>query len=314
MITMRWILLFCIGYGLGFTAWAEPWPTNNAAVFTLENDVGLSGSDRYYTNGLHYKETLKAKNSKQGGALRWKGSLFGHEVHTPADFNFETPSNGEGERPYAGLLYFGTFSKTKKKDKGVETQHIFGVIGPAAGAANIQRSWHQLLRAHQSVGPRDPAGWEHQLRDEPFYQYVRRFTEFDSANFHAGHQYQIGNYKIDGSVFVDYTLRCEILFFNVNASATVVAYNGILQGGLLQRASGSADPNGLDAEKLMTAVVQRQYGFGFSGRRYKVSLLSNYRSAEVRNQAFADKLEKEVLADSVYGVHNYWSLNMGYEF
>lgn len=139
--------------------------------FSVENDT-LSGTDRYYTNGLQL--TWRSPSADlpaplawidrqldflQGpGSLRW-GLALGHSIYTPQDTEARNPD--PTDRPYAGLLY-GAVSLSRVTATSFSVLELqLGLVGPSAGGKFVQNGFHSV------IGEPPARGWAYQLRDEP---------------------------------------------------------------------------------------------------------------------------------------------------
>ena len=161
----------------------------------VENDMFTSGNDRHFTHGL------KAGWVSERCQLGWVGPLarllgltaldergcggarvglgVGQAIYTPVNLNWSEPD--PRDRPYAGWLYLaGSLYAETHRDEGalrdralVRFELSLGVVGPASGASEMQRAWHQL------VGAPRPRGWRNQLQNEAAvmftWEYLRRF-------------------------------------------------------------------------------------------------------------------------------------------
>jgi hypothetical protein len=179
-----------------------------------ENDLLGNGEDRHYTHGFTLGYVSEAG---QFGWVRELAGLIGcereraraglflaQEMFTPGNVRWSEP--GPFDRPYAGWLY-GTgalYAETTRddpdsppgevRDRALSSFELsLGVVGPASGAAPLQRAVHDLIKAPH------PNGWHDQLHDEPgalfHYTYQRRlgfragYLEVDvtpSAGFSLG--------------------------------------------------------------------------------------------------------------------------------
>jgi hypothetical protein len=147
-----------------------PDPAGSYAI-VIENDI-LSGSDRYYTNGLmlawrsrtydppNWLAELAARSAALrpvGGVSRW-GLSIGQKMYTPEDTEARNPD--PRDRPYAGWLYGAVTvaSYTETQLGSVELQ--IGVIGPSSLAEYTQSNWHDIINVPRAQG------WDYQLKDE----------------------------------------------------------------------------------------------------------------------------------------------------
>jgi len=174
----------------------------------IEND-SWRRSDRHYTNGLklgvgvddrHVPKEVRNVYRGLFDLLPWKrsdeqyyGLFLGQTMYTPSNISIATPQTFD--RPWAGWLYLGLVGQRVHKGSGslkdpdlLDTLEVdAGVVGPAAGAGEIQAWWHRQVNAPH------PEGWANQLSNEPAfmagYLHKRRYgTGNDGWDFipHAG--------------------------------------------------------------------------------------------------------------------------------
>jgi|GEM_PF-5558127 len=177
-----------------------------------ENDFfGLGNrSDDNYTQGLRVHAWYRPSNFSPGArelihkASKWNPFFGGHDgrlterstnwlsmygwtigqsFYTPQDLTLDPPESTD--RPYAGWLQSsveGLWLEPVKDDVSQEfaqtgdKQEIaritFGLVGPAAGAEQVQSEWHRL------INDTHPEGWSHQLGAEPtiMYSWAKKHT------------------------------------------------------------------------------------------------------------------------------------------
>lgn len=139
--------------------------------------------DHAYTGGINALVALEAPFlDRLGRALFWNLEQASYAAGLGGKFRMFTPDNvtlvaepGPDERPYAGWLT--TSFALQQRNARVE-DHLgieFGVVGPASGAAELQRAIHPAL------------GWHTQLRNEPTLNVrVRRAWRFQTAGARKG--------------------------------------------------------------------------------------------------------------------------------
>lgn len=158
--------------------------------FQLENDsisnrVGLGESDRWYTNGAKFTETLDIRDApsvllcipkplaawaREHYANLQFGFSFGQLMFTPQVITDPAPQ--PNDRYWSGFLYFGQIIQGHPKgpdgkalDRVIDSFEInYGVVGPASLAQQTQKFIHSL------EGAPKPAGWSNQLRNEAAVQ------------------------------------------------------------------------------------------------------------------------------------------------
>lgn len=162
------------------TADAEAIPVERArraGVFTIyfENDY-FTGTDKDYTNGA--KLSWLSADLSDWGQSGWRkgfldvlpfvnrpdtqknfGFSVGQQIYNPKDQNADPPD--PTDRPYAGWSYveLSFVSKTETRADIISVQA--GIVGPSSGAEKAQTEVHELIEDDV------PAGWDHQLEDEP---------------------------------------------------------------------------------------------------------------------------------------------------
>jgi lipid A 3-O-deacylase len=173
-----------------------------------ENDLFTRfASDEYFTNGLRVGYAWSPGCERQwvrnpaewleGTALGRKLALgdpakftrsstfaIGQSIYTPSDIEMATYL--PDDHPYGGWLYgllrydyttaphdeTGASAWFSQVQKSFELQA--GVVGPAAGGAEVQK-W-----VHEVMDDKDPKGWDYQLKNEPgliaMFQWQKRYA------------------------------------------------------------------------------------------------------------------------------------------
>ena len=166
----------------GWLAATPVWAATDGWSFTVraENDMPIN-SDRYYTNGVSFSfarctedrdalwpHVLRLPGLDRPGLLA-NGFDLGQVMVTPADVLRAAPD--PGDRPYAGLLFFGASWQRLAGDHYAALKLITGVVGPPSLAEQTQKT------VHRTLGVGLPRGWDHQLRTEPILNavYERRW-------------------------------------------------------------------------------------------------------------------------------------------
>jgi len=146
--------------------------------FQWENDgdVFSVGTDKYYTNGVHYSwlrhpdyngvwidrlEDWWCRRFCKRDPITTFAVTLGQDLYTPEDI--ESPEPVPGDRPYAALLY-GNFHLAVMNERRDVMQHfelLVGFIGPAASGQFVQRWGHEFFNSALA------RGWDHQLAFEP---------------------------------------------------------------------------------------------------------------------------------------------------
>jgi hypothetical protein len=167
------------------SGWAGPNPTHAAeqpAVVSTEsqpwsvslrweNDT-FGGTDHFYTDGasialVHTGSSgldAVADRLPWGQGRRTVGYDFGQIMTTPSDTTRAVPD--PTDRPYAGILYFGVSLHVDRDNSYHGLRFITGVVGPWSQAERTQK------QVHRTVGVPLPQGWDHQLHNEPIFNFV----------------------------------------------------------------------------------------------------------------------------------------------
>ncbi|MEN8171039.1 MAG: lipid A deacylase LpxR family protein [Pseudomonadota bacterium] len=166
---------------LSSVAHAETETSGSFISLQMENDFFADSGDRYYTHGtqlsLLNKEAPPAFLAKvadwtpfyqQGNSLNLVQYTLGQKIFTPN--NTEATTVVDGDRPYAGYLYFSATVLSQigsslifdhsHIDYGNMFEVTLGVVGPSAMSEETQTGFHDL------VGIDSPSGWDNQLEDE----------------------------------------------------------------------------------------------------------------------------------------------------
>lgn len=149
-------------------------PADPDAIVTLQDEnasiTSSKLSDRYYVNGLRLGYTsptgalpdwVEQAGRELWGDGRQRISIdIEQSIFTPANTLAKPPP--PTDRPYAGVLT-STFSLIQDTDywRSIIGFQV-GLVGPGAGAEEIQNGWHDL------IGQRHTLGWNYyQIHNEP---------------------------------------------------------------------------------------------------------------------------------------------------
>jgi hypothetical protein len=153
-------------------ALADPAPADTASIVTLQDEnssiSSSSLSDRYYVNGLRagyvsptddLPNFIAGLGNALGARQRFEFDLE-QSIFTPANTQAKPPPSID--RPYAGLLT-GTLSLIEDTDSTRTVFGLqFGVVGPGAGAEELQNAFHDV------IGQGHTNGWNYyQIHNEP---------------------------------------------------------------------------------------------------------------------------------------------------
>ena len=260
-----------------------------------ENDF-FSATDKYYTQGIHLelvapwiqnfpfsKMLLHPKYSY----IRY-GLGLEHDGYTPSSIN--APQILYGDRPFAACLFLKTFLIATDPDRNqrFSTTLSTGVIGQAAGGAEMQTAIHRWL---SNITPR---GWPHQIHNDAILNYQ---VNYEKQILTLGHSISIDADAMAraGTLNDKVNIGTTILFgyfdspfsaataavnnFRIyayeHAEVNAVAYDATLEGGLFNRTS----PYTINPSDITTFVFQNRFGFVVVYRRiyleYFQTLLSN---------------------------------------
>jgi hypothetical protein len=152
---------------------AEPADADSDGILTLqfEND-SFGNSDGHFTHGMR-AAWLSGDNEvpdwahaaasyiplfAEGASTRIDYSLT-QSIFTPE--NISTPEVIPDDRPYAGWLSLGIGLVSVSDTRLDNLQLDVGIVGPHSFAEEVQTRWHRAFDFPH------PAGWSHQLKDEP---------------------------------------------------------------------------------------------------------------------------------------------------
>ncbi len=275
----------------GSVADEPPWWMCRSVTLQVENDffVQAKNTDRHYTNGMRLSCLTRPLNlpgtaaSRRGfdlllpelgktkipngstgnGADQFptearSGIAIGHSMFTPDRTEVSTLETRD--RPYAGWLYLALadhqiwsrkidgFTLPVRQDT---LQLELGVVGPAAGGAEVQNTYHDLINVDISHG------WSHQLRNEPGVNLV----------FERKARWMFDETSVDGSWGVDAIPQIGLSLGNVS---TYLGIGGLLRfGNALHKDFGPPRirPSLAGSERLATDAPGWIYGFvGFEAR------------------------------------------------
>ena len=178
---IRYAIIFVILFCPSPQALAESTDDALYKMFTLyfENDT-FFGTDYHYTNGIklvwtsgdldnYGKESTLASFARSLGLLlpvikdtdlgHYFSLAVGQNMYTPEDT--KNPDLIKNDRPYAGLTYFEMGLNGQDRRKVSSWEIVLGMVGPHSYASDTQKA------VHEWNGWEAPAGWKHQIKDEP---------------------------------------------------------------------------------------------------------------------------------------------------
>lgn len=284
-----------VGY---FQTWFSTWNMNTGSylTFSFENDF-LNYSDRYYTNGLRldyagphlsHFPLHRILFPYRGQGMNYYGITLVQHMFTP--FTTKTGGVHEGDRPYAGYLYFGFYkiSHDAKREIRITSEIELGMIGPSSLGEQVQKAFHAITPENS-----EPLGWENQVKDGFVFNYSLLFSKmlyrgrYHEFNFQAGgkvgtlhdqlstgFQFRIGHLPsflshellsrplpADKGIFknLDYHLHLQV-------EGRLIGYDATLQG----RMFANSDPYTLPAGDIQRGVMASNVGFQVSYGRFSL--------------------------------------------
>jgi hypothetical protein len=185
-----------MGAGATSRAWACAWITGAASGATahdqsltlvFDNDI-FAGTDQLYTNGVqldyhggyldHFADgpvpravgdvVESIPSLGRAGDERFIAYSAAHLIFTPEDTH--SPDPPSDDLPYSGFLLLTATFMAQDPDRLDAAGLTIGIVGQHSYAAQTQAS------VHHAVDNNVPAGWSHQLHDEPIVNlgYERR--------------------------------------------------------------------------------------------------------------------------------------------
>ena len=248
-----------------------------------ENDF-FSATDKYYTQGIHLEVVSpgirrflfsKLRLHPKNYNLRY-GLGVEHAGYTNSNIN--TPFITYGDRPFAACLFLKTFAIATNADKKkrISTTLSTGVIGPAAGGAEMQTYIHKEL--HNIT----PHGWPNQIHNDAILNYqvnyekqilsygrylsldadgmARAGTLSDKAS--AGFTIQFGYFDSPYATDRASTSRFRMYAYD-RPQVNIVGYDATLQGGVFNKTS----PYTIPTADIDSVVLENRFGFVVAVKR-----------------------------------------------
>ena len=242
-----------------------------------ENDF-FSATDEYYTQGIHLEVVGPGMKCNPLARLlihpHYSHTRYGvgleHNGYTPSDIGHNEILSGD--RPFAGALMLKSFliaADTVHKQRFSATL-CTGLIGPLAGAGQMQRSIHKWLNNIT------PHGWDNQVQNDII------------LNYEINYEKQLIAYRNALLIDADATARAGTLSDKASIGTTLmfghfnnpysnegikaghfmiyayehpefdaVAYDATLQGGLFNKDS----PYTIAASDMNRVVFRNRFGF-----------------------------------------------------
>lgn len=306
---------FCLLFRIAGTA-----QKNNELQFMKlsEDDDFLNfrgeGTDRAYTSGLKFEMYYsKKKTPRFPSNLLMKvpgndaDNLYGigisQNIYTPNEIDRTTIQYGE--RPYCGITYatHTLVSTSMEKKQKLTTGLSLGIIGKYSFAGDAQSIFHGLINYQK------PLGWDNQIKTDVIINYGILYEHllFNPTpnlevignlaanagtlvnNIGLGVQFRAGIFngyfsKYERPVYNPKKAGNEnrkafqfYLFMKLNGTA--VMDDATLQGGFFSHRSS---PYVISKDSISRFVMQYEYGFMLSHKRFGFSFSEKLRTAEFK--------------------------------
>ncbi len=261
-----------------------------------ENDF-FSATDQYYTQGIHMEVVSPALRKNPLTKLllhpHYDYIRYGlgaeHDGYTPTSIGSDQILFGD--RPFAGCLYLKSFviAIDPKKKQRFSAALSTGVIGPGAGAMEMQRDIHKWLN---NVTPH---GWEYQvhndviLNEELDYEkqllsYGKYFLLDAEGMARVGtlsDKAGIGTTLMFGYFYSPYESQPEAknhfrIYAYEHPEFALIGYDATLQGGMFNRTS----PYTIPSSDISRVVFQNRFGFVVIYQRFHLEYFQSVKSNE----------------------------------
>jgi len=276
--------------------------TRTLLKITFENDlITYANTDRYFTNGITF--SLQApwlEHSpfrklmipyRKPAFVTYNLSMF-QDMYTPTDTRVEPKLHND--RPYASYLYFG-FRKTNAdplRKLKISSRFDLGYIGPYSPGSYLQTIVHKTFPTNDV-----PQGWETQINTDLILNYNFRIQKglVNTNNFSllvnldlkagtlynnagAGFELQAGKSEpIFGLALNEHWPKTEYYFF-AKTNASFVAYNALLQGGMIDHNNVFT----LQGNEIQRLVGSAEAGFHVRYKGAGIELAQHYLSPEYK--------------------------------
>ena len=275
---------------------------NSDAYFRLnyENDF-FSATDEYYTQGINI-ETVGSfwkKNPVNYILIKPKydyiryGLGFQHNGYTPSDIGHNEILYGD--RPFAGTMMLQSFviATNPEKHRRFTSSLSTGVIGPLAGAGQMQRSIHKWLNNIT------PHGWDNQIQNDIILNYqvnyeqqllaykksfllsgdgfARVGTLSDKAGIGLTLMFGYFDSPYDRNQTKNKNFR---IYAYEHPGFNIVGYDGTLQGGFFDKDS----PYTISSRDINRLVFQNRFGFVVQYQGFTLEYFQSVSSREFETQ------------------------------
>jgi hypothetical protein len=322
------IIIFC-GSLISVTAFAQAidngasyrmQPAKRSIRFQYDNDY-FSESDEYYTQGMNLewispglkKNPLARLLIMPEGNTNGYGLAIEHNAYTPT--TIRSAEIRYGDRPFAASLMVKTIGASYNSARGyrITSSFVVGMIGPVAGAQQIQKTIHSWINGT------DPQGWQNQIRNDLIVNYESAFEKNViqgkyfllngfaqgrmgtlSTKFSIGCTLMLGKLNSDISnafLGIAPSLQKQKFSFHIYLQPTIgtIAYDGTLNGGLI---FNRESPYVIGQEQIEKFTFQANAGVVFA-------IKSTYL------EYFQSTITKEFTTG---GHHSWGGLRIGYLF
>jgi lipid A 3-O-deacylase len=263
-----------------------------------DNDF-FNGTDRYYTQGVNVEYVhpglqkfflskllihSPCKQTKYGVSIE-------QEAYTPTSISYSEVLRGD--RPYAGSLFFKMFSVINnpvRKERFASTLSL-GVLGPAAGSREIQRSIHMVVKFDE------PNGWKNQIENDIILnyelEYERKLWQPENnflftakaalragtynTKLSAGLAAMIGKFEDPFKNFVTRNWKSQVYLY-AEPLLHLVAHDATLLGGVFNNSS----PYVINEGNLSRLVFQGNAGIVFKLKNTYIEYFQSYLTREFK--------------------------------
>jgi hypothetical protein len=285
--------------------------------FQYDNDYFVD-SDQYYTQGMNLEFVSRALNKNPltrflitpKANINQVGLAIEHNAYTPTSISFNEIRYGD--RPFAASVMIKIFgaSVNKSKHYRITSSLSIGMIGPVAGAYQLQKTIHGWINGT------DPQGWQYQIKNDLLINYEvgyeKNIVNLNHVLLNGYVASRLGTYNTKfslGSTFMFGKLNSAITrafsqiasttqrqkftyHFYVQPSVNTVAYDATLNGGMV-----------FNRHSLYTLTNKEIERFTFQGNAGVVFSISS-----VYIEYFQSILSKEFNAG---GYHRWGGLKIG---
>ena len=260
----------------------------NGFKLTEENDflsLTQRGLDRYYTQGLQFEFCYTTQRPKflekiLIPASSWARNQYSisiaQQIFTPRITN-KHPSEFTGvDMPYAGNLYIKQQLNSYDSTKRIRFTSAFllGMVGPISLGEHTQAFFHKIIKNNPAVG------WATQIPNDVLINYSfrveKKITQLNLFALEAKAEAKAGTLLISGAAGLNLKLgnwqksdqfSWEVFFL---PEVRAVAYNALLQGGIINRLSGGNAQTPYFLNEIKPVVYTHSTGFQVRYKRFEL--------------------------------------------